>query len=112
MGTPFYQAWKIQHGYKRYSHQSQSDVAASKGIQSFKEVLEDLVAEVRRHGVLKKLPLPCEANELLGRYMLLRKAGGMHFATAQNNMVWEPLYRLLVQPVENMAKHELTKLRL
>merc|ERR1712008_254548 len=76
-----------------------------------KEVLEDLVAEVRHAAVLKKLPSACEADKLLDRYMLLQMVGTLHFATAQNNMVWEPLYDLLVQPVEEAAGAELAKIR-
>lgn len=72
-----------------------------------KERLEELVAEARAKGVLKKLPSPREADQLLGRYMLLRMAGGLHFATAQNDMVWEPLYEQLVRPVEEATSGDL-----
>eukprot|EP00457_Paulinella_chromatophora_P010805 gb/GEZN01010921.1/.p1 GENE.gb/GEZN01010921.1/~~gb/GEZN01010921.1/.p1 ORF type:complete len:356 (+),score=34.49 gb/GEZN01010921.1/:61-1128(+) len=80
---------------------------AAKADGNSKIKVEKLVDEVLKKNALILLPFPEKAQELLERYLLLRRAGGMHYATAQAGMVWEPLYQSLVLPVQRMQREEL-----
>eukprot|EP01006_Ploeotia_vitrea_P054216 TRINITY_DN67860_c8_g1_i1.p1 TRINITY_DN67860_c8_g1~~TRINITY_DN67860_c8_g1_i1.p1 ORF type:complete len:354 (-),score=27.39 TRINITY_DN67860_c8_g1_i1:62-1123(-) len=86
------------HLLEKSNHPSRGELSTARSEQVFAACLQHDVFTKNKH-ILED---PATVEKLLRRYMLLRKAGGMHNATAQNEMVWEPLFRALVRPVLHM----------